>query len=87
MTLPRRLGTEQSDAERARWAVVRLDSYAALAGEILAADADSGLAVMRERGPDEIAGDGSRKATYRQVTYNLGPGGLAIVARSPRRRG
>jgi hypothetical protein len=81
MTLPRRLCAEQSDAERARWRVVRLDTYATLDGEIVAADADSGLAVMRERGPDEIASDGSRKATYRQVTHNFGPGGMAIVAR------
>ena len=81
MTELRRLGAEHSEAERSRWRVVRLDNHATLAGEIVAADADSGLAVMRERGPDEIASDGSRKATYRQVTHNFGPGGMAIVAR------
>src|SRR5262249_33976202 len=81
MTLPRCLGSTQSEAERARWRVVRLDTCTALDGDIFAADLNSGVAPMRERGPDEIERDGTRKATYRFVTHQLGPGGIAIVGR------
>jgi hypothetical protein len=81
MNLPRSLGAAQSEAERARWRVVRLDSCVPLDGAILHADVDTGVAVMRVRGPDGLAGDGSIVPTWQQATYNLGPGGLAIVAR------
>jgi hypothetical protein len=36
---------------------------------------------MRERGPDQVAPDGSSVATWREVGYQLGPGGLTIVGR------
>jgi hypothetical protein len=78
--LPRRLDSAQPEEERARWRVVRLDTCAPLDGDIYSADADSGVAEMRERGPDEIK-DGVRKPTYRFVTHQLGPGGIAIVRR------
>jgi hypothetical protein len=72
VTLPRQIGSAQSEAERARWRVVRLDSYASLEGQILHADVDTGVAVMARPGPD---------GAMVQTTYNLGPGGFAIVAR------
>jgi hypothetical protein len=70
--LPRRLGSAQSEAERARWRVVRLSDCAPLEGDILEADVDSGVATMRVPGAD---------GTSREVKHELGPGGLAIVGR------
>jgi hypothetical protein len=66
--LPRRLAAEAPEAERRRWRVVRLDTHQELPGEIVSADADSGICTMK--GSDGAAKD-----------YSLGPGGFAIVGR------
>jgi len=79
--LPRKIRTDLPEAERARWAVVRLDLHQTLAGLVLAADADAGTATLRERGPDDVAQDGTRKPTFKDVGYAFGPGGIAIVGR------
>ena len=70
--LPRRLDTSLSEAQRLLWAVVRLDTMALLAGDVIFADCDNGTATMRTRGPD---GD------WVQTTYQLGAGSIAIVGR------
>ena len=70
MTSPARLGPEQTEAERALWRIVRLDSLLALPGLILKADEMTGEAVMRQPAPDGKTAD---------VTYALGAGGIAII--------
>jgi len=79
MTLPRQIPAEMPESERAKWIVVRLDTHLPLPGLILTADADTGTAMIRERGPDTIAQDGTRTPTHKDVSYTLGPGSLAIV--------
>jgi hypothetical protein len=66
--LPRRLAPDQPAAERARWRIVRLDTHEELPGEILCADADAGIATMRE------ADGGARD-------WSLGAGGIAIIGK------
>ena len=68
--LPPLLTLADSEAERARWQVVRLDTFAVLPGSVVHADAKTGDAVMKVR-----AGDMGMEE------YALGPGGLRIVAR------
>jgi hypothetical protein len=79
--LPRKLPAETPEAERLRWRAIRLDTHVELNGLILSADCDTGQCVMRVRGPDQIAGDGTRTPGYRTVDYNLGPGGLALIGK------
>jgi hypothetical protein len=81
MSLPRRLGADQPEAELRRWRVVRLDGCVTLAGEIIEADADSGVAKMRERGPDKLLDDGTVQRTWEIVIHSLGPGAIAIVGK------
>jgi hypothetical protein len=81
MSLPRTIGADWSEARRARWRIIRLDTHETLPGRIILADVDNGTAIMCVRGPDSLAEDGSVVATWVQATYNLGPGGIAIVAR------
>jgi hypothetical protein len=69
---------ETADCIRLQGQTFRLDTYATLDGEIVAADADSGIAVMRERGPDEIASDGSLASP--RAGDNIG---RALVAAGP----
>jgi len=79
--LLRKIMTDMPETERARWAVVRLDKYETLPGLVLAADVDAGTATMRTRGPDEVAQDGTRTPTFKDVGYALGAGSIAIVGR------
>jgi hypothetical protein len=80
MSLPRRLGAAQSEDERAKWRIVRLDTMARLPGDIVEADIDSGLVKMRERGPDKIE-NGVVVPTFTDTTYAFGAGAIAIVGR------
>jgi hypothetical protein len=79
--LPRKLAQGAPEAERRRWRIIRLDTHAEMPGEIVSADVDSGVCVMRERGPDEVDAEGGRKPTYKTSNYSLGPGGFAIIGR------
>jgi len=79
--LPRKITHDAADGVKRLYRIVRLDTHQELPGEILSADADNGVCVMRERGPDEIAEDGTRTPTYRTNDYTLGPDGLAIIRR------
>lgn len=47
--LPQKLNLIDPVAERARWRVVRLDTFAVLPGVILSADVETGLALMQVR--------------------------------------
>lgn len=67
--LPRRLTPDQPETERARWRIVRLDTHETLAGLILSADVDAGVARMKAASSGET------------VDYSLGPGGIAIIGR------
>jgi hypothetical protein len=79
--LPVRIAAVDTPFERrALWAVVRLDSYATLPGDIIDVDTIAGTAKMRERGPDEVDKDGLRKPTWREVSYDLACG-IQIVWR------
>ena len=79
--LLRQLGSAETDAERARWRVVRLDTMQPLEGEIMEADIDSGVATMRERGPDKVDDSGKVVPTWQTVVHSIGAGGIAIVRR------
>jgi hypothetical protein len=79
--LPRRLEPALSEEERAKWRIVRLDTMERLPGEIVEADIDSGVAKMRERGPDKAGPDGVSVPTWETRVHTLGPGGIAIVRR------
>lgn len=68
--LPLRLTTADSEAERARWKVIRLDTFAALPGAVVHADVETGNALMQVRSGD-----------MGMEEYALGPGGLRIVSR------
>jgi hypothetical protein len=52
-----------------------------LEGEIMEADIDSGVATMRERGPDKVEDSGKVVPTWRTVVHSIGAGGIAIVRR------
>lgn len=71
--LPLRLTTADSEAERARWKVVRLDTFAVLPGAVVHADVETGNALMQVRpgAPGDLG----------QEEFALGPGGLRIVPR------
>jgi hypothetical protein len=79
--LPRKLAPDAPEAERRRWRAIRLDTHQELPGLILSADCDTGVCVMRVRGPDQVAADGSKSPGFRSVDYSLGPGGLALIGK------
>jgi hypothetical protein len=67
--LVRKLTPDLPEAVRRLWRIVRLDTHLELAGEVVSADADTGVAMMKEASGDT-------------KEYCLGPGGLAIVGRA-----
>lgn len=69
--LPLDLTADMPESERARWRVVRLDTFAVLEGAIVAAHVEEGSAVMQLRPP--AAGDSG------QAIHNFGPHGIRIV--------
>ena len=65
--LPTILSAADLESERARYTVVRLDTFAIVPGLILAANCDTGLCLMRnEKGE--------------AVEHSFGPNGLRIVS-------
>jgi hypothetical protein len=66
--LPRKLANDVDEAIRRRYRIVRLDTHEELPGEILSADADNGVCVMKE-------------ASGAAKDYSLGPGGFVIIGR------
>lgn len=79
--LPRKITANQSAHERAKWNVVRLDTYQPLPGTIVSADADSGDCQMEVVTGREKQEDGSVKVTMGKQDYSLGANGLAIIGR------
>jgi hypothetical protein len=79
--LPRKIPSDAPEAERRRWRVVRLDTHEELPGSVVSADCDTGVCVMRQRGPDQIAEDGKRTMTFEAKDYSFGPGGIVIIGR------
>lgn len=65
--LPRKIEADAPEAERRRWRVVRLDTHQQVAGDLISADADSGLVSMT------VAGE--------RKDHNFGPGAIAIIGR------
>jgi hypothetical protein len=64
--LPRRFTAEDPESVRARYKIVRRDDFSTIAGLILSADIDTGVAVLR----------GDKGAVEE---YSLSPDGFRIV--------
>lgn len=75
------LTPEQPEEERRRWVAVRLDTHETLPGLILAANADTGIAVMRVVVRYDVSEAGVRTAVCEPRDYSLGANGLMLVRR------
>lgn len=67
-----KLESHQSAADKARWKIVRRDTFAEVPGQILSADEDTGKCSVS-------VSDGNGGTTTQELDF--GPGGMAIVGR------
>lgn len=75
--LPRILSSSDTEDDRRRWKIVRLDSGRDVPGLILEANADTGHAVTRTF----FAADPGQPVAHEDKKHEFGPNGFAIVAR------
>lgn len=77
--LPRKIESTAPEGERHRWRIVRLDTYEAVAGDILSADCDSGAVSMSVITNTIRHEDGRIEIVRETRTHNFGSNGIAIV--------
>lgn len=79
--LPPKIDKETPDSEKAKWTLVRLDTGKSIPGDIVDADATTGVAHVSVITGKTQQEDGTIIVSREMVTIDLGANGFAIVRR------